>query len=92
MAKKEPSSDLITGQTQVDYGARSIAFIAGIFLLGCIVYRSGYDKGLDVANKVLRRHDKDARKMKKEAAKREKQLRRELCPEEERKWKWPWQN
>lgn len=91
MAKRESCSDLINSQMPIDYGARSIAFIAGIFILGCVVYRSGYDKGLDVANKVLRRHDKDAKKMKKEAAKREKELRRDLCPEEETKWKWPWQ-
>lgn len=75
----------------MDTGLKGILFIAGTFILGGIMYKSGYDTGIGVANKVLRRHDKDARRMSKEAAKREKQLRKELTPETEKKWKWPWQ-
>lgn len=90
MAKKE-SNDVDLRDSPVGYMPPSMWYVAGIFLLGFIVYRSGYHTGVDVSRKVLRRHDKDVRRLKKEAAKREKQLRKELSPETENKWKWwPW--
>ena len=69
----------------------SIWHVIGMGVIVCIVYKSGYETGVSVSRKILRRHDKDVKRLKKEAAKREKQLRKELSPETEKKWKWwPW--
>lgn len=91
MAKKDVDGDVVyRGSTPVERGGSGLGFIVGIFALCWLVHRSGYNAGVGVSNKVLRRHDKDVRRMKKEAAKREKQLKKELNPEQEQK-KWcPW--
>lgn len=90
MAKKEIDGDIIyRGTSTGDHGSAGLGFIVGIFALCWLVHRSGYNAGVGVSNKVLRRHDKDVRKMKKDAAKREKQLKRELRPEEEKLRLWP---
>jgi len=90
MAKKELSSDAVLKETRFVSDVPSILYVGGIVVLGWIIYRSGYSSGIDVSRRVLRRHDKDERKMRKEAAKREKELRKELAPEKEKKGWWPW--
>ena len=77
-----------SGGSWIDSGTKGIIFIAGIFILGGTMYRSGYNVGVGVSNKILKRHDKDVRRMKKEAAKREKQLKKELNPQQKRRWPW----
>ena len=91
MAKKDLEVDADSRGSPIVSAPPNVFYVAGVIILGWIIYRSGYHSGVDVSNRVLRRHDKDVRRMKKEAAKREKQLRKELQPEEEQKWKWwPW--
>lgn len=91
MAKKDIDSDIVyRGASSGERGNPGLGFIVGIFALCWLVHRSGYSTGVSVSSKVLRRHDKDVRRMKKEAAKREKQLKKELQPKEEQtKWR-PW--
>lgn len=91
MAKKDLDADAVSRSSPVDTVPPGIWYIAGVSLIGWIMYRTGYAAGTSISSQVLRRHDKDARRMKKEAEKREKQLRKELSPETENKWKWwPW--
>lgn len=91
MAKKEVDGEVVyRGTTSIGGSPASLGFIVGIFVLCWAVHRSGYNAGVGVSNKVLRRHDKDVRRMTKQAAKREKQLKKELKPEEEKKYLCPW--
>ena len=93
MAKKDQNVDIVPRGSPVINGSPSIWYVAGVCILGWVIYKSGYDTGVNVSRKILRRHDKDVRRMKRDAAKREKQLRKELSPETEtdNKWKWwPW--
>ncbi len=91
MGKKGIVDGVSRREPQIINDRSGIIYVICVASIVWIIYRSGYRAGVDVSNKVLKRHDKDVRKMKKEAAKREKQLRRELAPEEEQtKWWWPW--
>lgn len=91
MAKKELDGDIAPREvSSAGRGSVGLGFIVGIFALCWFTHRAGYNAGVSVSNRVLRRHDKDVRRMKKEAAKREKQLKKELQPEEEKKRWWPW--
>lgn len=88
MANKESNGQMTTVGPAVDFGGRSVLFIAGVFLLGASMYRSGYRSGIHVSQTMLRRHDKDVRRMEKKAAKREKQLKKDLSPKPEKRWPW----
>jgi hypothetical protein len=92
MAKDKLEVDVKPNSSSIGKLPPVVLYTTGAVLIGYMIYRSGYESGVDVSNRVLRRHDKDVRRMKKEAAKREKQLRKELEPEEgKKKWKWwPW--
>ena len=90
MAKKDSTDVDLRGSPTIN-AVPSIWYVAGVCILGWVIYKSGYDTGVNVSRKILKRHDKDVKRLKKEAAKREKQLRKELSPETENKWKWwPW--
>ena len=88
MAKKDVVSDVMPrGTPWIETGTSGILFIAGIFILGCCTYRNGYRTGLSVSSQMLRRHDKDIRRMEKKAAKEKKELKSELQPKK-KKWFW----
>lgn len=54
--------------------AGELLLLIGVFALGGAMYRTGQDQGQRVANKILRRHDKDVRRLEK---KTEKYLKKE---------------
>ena len=88
MAKKENDENVNNGEHQMSEGTRTIIAVAGAAIIAFVIHRAGYNAGVDLSKKVLKRHDKDVRRMKREAAKREKNLRKDLKPEKERKWPW----
>lgn len=71
--------------------AGEILLLVGVFALGGAMYRSGQDQGQRVANKILRRHDKDVRRLEKNTAKylkkEEKKLKDERLRDERREWR-----
>lgn len=87
MSNKVPDSKSTPGV--VDSGFWGIVGVGfGVMLL----IRSGYEQGLDLSRKVLRRHDKDVKRMER----REKQFIREQKKQEKQKergrkntFRWP---
>lgn len=67
--------------------AGELLLLIGVFTLGGAMYRSGQDQGQRVANKILRRHDKDVRRLEKKTEKylkkKEQNERRERDREEQ---------
>lgn len=54
--------------------------LLGAGVLGSMIYQSGYHAGCDTANKILRRHDKDEKRLKKDFKKRWKDFKEEWVP------------
>ena len=66
--------------------AGELLLLIGVFALGGAMYRTGQDQGQRVANKILRRHDKDVRKLEKQTEKYLKKEERKLR-DERREWR-----
>ena len=69
--------------------AGELLLLIGVFTLGGAMYRSGQDQGQRVANKILRRHDKDVRRLEKKTEKYLKKKEKDELRErdrEERGW------
>lgn len=69
MAKTNDKAVVESTAPTTQFQAKDLLYIIGLFALGGIMYRSGYDLGLRVSHQVLRRHDKDVRKMEKRTKK-----------------------
>jgi len=57
-----------------------IWLLLGSIALGAVIYKSGYNTGCNTANKILRRHDKDEKKLKKDFKTRVKEFKEEWVP------------
>ena len=62
----------------INSSSQGVLYIICLVALGWIIYKSGYNSGADVSKKLLKQHSKDVSKMEKKAAKKEKQIRKEL--------------
>lgn len=76
-SNNESGSYVTSSGPRIDSGAMSAVFVIGMFVLGGAMIRTGYRLGIDAANRVLRRHDKTVRILKKEARRHEKELKKE---------------
>lgn len=63
-----------------DANSSLIWLLLGSFALGAAIYNHGYITGCNTANKILRRHDKDERKLKKDFKTRIKEFKQEWVP------------
>lgn len=68
MAKKTGGDD--SGGISANHGFVSATLLITVFILGGSVFRAGYRTGIKMADKVLKRHDKDVRSLEKRERKR----------------------
>ena len=55
MAKKDLDADAVSRSSPVDTVPPGIWYIAGVSLIGWIMYRTGYAAGTSISSQVLRR-------------------------------------
>ena len=63
-----------------DISTGNVWFVLGAIALGAAIYQSGYHTGCNTANKILRRHDKDEKRLKKDFKTRMKEFKKEWVP------------
>ena len=86
MAKSGEHAVVKSTSVTTQFQAKDLLYIIGLFALGGVMYRSGYDLGLRVSKQVLKRHDKDVRKMERQTKKYLNDYKIEKKEKEKKKW------